>query len=471
MSLAGRLRGAREDQDGTLNVLRWHQVSFTLWSTQFLDLADLREDVLGKHIDIHSGGIDLAFPHHDNELAQSEAYFHKCGKDTEQWINYFLHMGHLSIQGSKMSKSLKNFTTIREALDGGDWTPRSLRIAFLLGAWREGLEITDENKQGGSAWEDKVSNFFLKARDLSRHPSPTKGSENDADVQKALEAAQGRLDRALRDSFDTPTAMRAIADLITAVNSASSVSDAMTLEVAKWITRMVTTFGLDADPVVDGIGWSGIDIPEVAKRYIYPLSALRDEVRKQAIAGSMDSQNLQRMIQTKPEPGATADAEDATPFSSAWDDFTFKLMGLIDSSAPAKQYLPLCDSLRDTTLWDLGIYLEDRENQPAMVRPLNASLRQERANREQLAALKLQKAAAAKEAKEKEERERLEKGKLSHLEMFRTSEYSEWDAEGLPTKDAEGKELAKSRGKKLKKEWDRQKKLHQGWLAAQKEGA
>ena len=62
-------------------------------------------------IDIHSGGEDLKFPHHDNEVAQSEAYFAPDGEG-HQWINYFLHMGHLHIEGQKMSKSLKNFVTI-----------------------------------------------------------------------------------------------------------------------------------------------------------------------------------------------------------------------------------------------------------------------------------------------------------------------------------------------------------------------
>src|SRR5271156_5274719 len=102
----------------------------------------------GSNMDIHSGGIDLAFPHHDNELAQSEAYWSDGGN--KQWVNYFLHMGHLSIQGSKMSKSLKNFTTIRTALDRKDWTARSLRIVFLLGNWREGIEITDDLVTAGS---------------------------------------------------------------------------------------------------------------------------------------------------------------------------------------------------------------------------------------------------------------------------------------------------------------------------------
>ena len=61
---------------------------------------------------MHSGGVDLKFPHHDNELCQSEAY-HGCG----QWVNHFWHFGHLTIKGLKMSKSLKNFITIKQALE------------------------------------------------------------------------------------------------------------------------------------------------------------------------------------------------------------------------------------------------------------------------------------------------------------------------------------------------------------------
>ena len=105
-----------------------------------------------------NSGIDLAFPHHDNELAQSEAYWtSKDHSEQHQWVNYFMHMGHLSIAGSKMSKSLKNFTTIREALDREDWTSRGLRIVFLLGSWREGIEVTDSVVKEGSSWEEKIN--------------------------------------------------------------------------------------------------------------------------------------------------------------------------------------------------------------------------------------------------------------------------------------------------------------------------
>lgn len=127
-----------------------------------IECSAMASHKFGSKMDIHSGGIDLAFPHHDNELAQSEAYWlDNSHSDQHQWVNYFMHMGHLSIQGSKMSKSLKNFTTIREALDQRVWTPRGLRIVFLLGSWKDGIEITDDLVKAGSSWEDKLNVSWL----------------------------------------------------------------------------------------------------------------------------------------------------------------------------------------------------------------------------------------------------------------------------------------------------------------------
>jgi len=438
-----------------------------------IECSAMASDILGRQFDIHSGGIDLAFPHHDNELAQSEAYWAKSGKESKQWVNYFLHMGHLSIQGSKMSKSLKNFTTIREALRKGEWTPRGLRIAFLLGAWRDGLEITAEVINAGSSWEDRMNNFFLKARDLERNPSASSrtdgtinGAGSDGTVSDALSSAKTRLNDALLDSFDTPTAMRVMSDLVTAYNSEKGISDSLTLDLARWLTSIINVFGLDAEPDTNRIGWSGIDILEISKPYIYPIAILRDEVRKQAIGGAISDPVKTSQIDTSFLSQKPND-EAAQPYQAAYNDLTAKINNLLSTSASPKQYLALCDQIRDSTLWDLNIYLEDRENQPSLVRPLNASLRAERENRDALAALKLQKQADAKAKAEKDEKERLEKGKLSPLEMFRTSEYSAWDEEGMPVRDAEGKEVAKSRLKKLKKELDRQRKLHEDYLAKQ----
>ncbi|PNS21145.1 cysteine-tRNA ligase [Sphaceloma murrayae] len=436
-----------------------------------IECSAMASDILGKQFDIHSGGIDLAFPHHDNELAQSEAYWAKSGKDSKQWVNYFLHMGHLSIQGAKMSKSLKNFTTVREALARGDWTSRSLRIAFLLGSWRDGLEITPEVISAGNAWEERVTNFFLKARDLERHPTSSQPngdstvSSSDDTIRKALESAKDKVHAAFCDSFDTPTAMRSLSDLVSAYNSEKSVSDPVTIEIARWLTSIIDVLGLDSDLNADRLGWSGIDIAEVAKPYVYPLSTLRDEVRRQAIKGAISdpvtAANISAsLMESSPAP-------EAAPYQAALRSFKESVESAIGASKAPKVFLQMCDDLRDNTLWQLGIYLEDRDNQPALVRPLTASLRADRENREALAKLKLSKQAEAKEKAEREAKERLEKGKLDPKHMFRTDEFSAWDGEGMPTKDKEGNDVAKSRSKKLRKEWERQKKLHEDWKKAQ----
>ncbi|OJD33380.1 cysteinyl-trna synthetase [Diplodia corticola] len=443
-----------------------------------IECSAMASDVLGQKVDIHSGGIDLAFPHHDNELAQSEAFWAECKHDhqSHQWINYFLHMGHLSISGSKMSKSLKNFTTIREALGRGDWTPRSLRIVFLLGGWKEPVEITEGLVKEGSAWEEKVNNFFFKVKDLERHPSPENAASAEADsaLQTAFSAAQTELDKTLCDSFDTPGAMQVVSRLITDYNSAAtkaSLSDATALTIGRWITKVVTIFGLDGIAGLSDanrIGWAGIDIPAPAQPFVYPVSALRDAVRDAAKSGTMDVTAIKDLASK--DPAAAEQPADAVPYAEVYTQFQEDVKSLADKQAPAKDFLSLCDRLRDAHLWDLGIYLEDRDAQqlPALVRPLSADLIAAREQKDAQAAAKL----AAKEKREREELERkaalAEKAKLSHLEMFRSAEYSAWDDEGLPVRDAKGEELPKSRTKKLRKEWERQKKLHEEWLAEQK---
>jgi cysteinyl-tRNA synthetase len=120
-----------------------------------IECSVMASDILGSQMDIHSGGIDLAFPHHDNELAQSEAYYCEHGRP-HTWVNYFMHMGHLSIAGSKMSKSLKNFQTIKDALKTG-YTPRGMRIVFLMGRWNDGVEISPDMRTQAEGWETSVN--------------------------------------------------------------------------------------------------------------------------------------------------------------------------------------------------------------------------------------------------------------------------------------------------------------------------
>ncbi|OJJ48451.1 hypothetical protein ASPZODRAFT_61591 [Penicilliopsis zonata CBS 506.65] len=419
---------------------------------------------LGKQLDIHSGGIDLAFPHHDNELAQSEAYWAQPHSHGSQWVNYFLHIGHLSIQGSKMSKSLKNFTTIREALDRKDWTSRSLRIIFLLGGWKEGVEITEDLVNAGNAWEDKVNNFFLKMKDPAALQGP---GGSDRSLAGALEAAKTTVHENLCDSFNTPGVMYTISELITSYNSAdkSAVNTSDVEAIARWVTLMVNTFGLNGSATVDSteIGWTGIDVPEEAKPFLLPLSAMRDSLRQAARdKAGISADQIKTIVDSGSVPDQTV-TESAKPYATVLSDFRVKISALESSDTLNKEVLALCDQLRDVDLFDIGIYLEDRDNLPALVRPVTRDLIQAREEKAERARQK----QIEKENKEKEALKRLEKGKQSHLEMFRTSEYSAWDADGIPTKDAAGEEITKSRAKKLRKDWERQKKAHEAWLNSQ----
>ncbi|CAJ1448466.1 unnamed protein product [Effrenium voratum] len=102
-----------------------------------IECSVMATDINGEYLDIHAGGEDLKFPHHDNEMAQSEAYLQRS-----QWVNYFWHAGHLHIEGLKMSKSLKNFITIRQALQVH--SARQLRLMFLMQAWDKGMNYSDQ---------------------------------------------------------------------------------------------------------------------------------------------------------------------------------------------------------------------------------------------------------------------------------------------------------------------------------------
>ena len=440
---------------------------------------------LGRQIDIHSGGIDLAFPHHDNELAQSEAYW-SDGKHL-QWVNYFLHMGHLSIQGSKMSKSLKNFTTIRTALDRGDWTPRSLRIVFLLGNWRDGIEITDDLVAAGSGWEDKVDNFFLNVTDAANSRLAYELNQ-DQSLSTELKETEAKVYEALCDSFNTPVAMALISSLITKYNSADKqlIPQEDILATGKFVTKMVNIFGLNGSASVDSdeIGWQGIEIPEDAKPFVYPLSSMRDELREAARSGPGVTKQGAEEIVAKHSVDVQDVSRTARPFAKLLGDFGRSVIAVSSGGAKdmkpdeygdrpkdtsSKELLALCDRVRDIDLWKLNVYLEDRENAPALVRPVTATLAAARQEREARAQLK----EAEKIKRKQDEQQRLEKGRLSQLDMFKppqTEEFEAWDQDGMPTRVKGGEEVAKSRFKKLRKDWDRQKKAHEAWAAAQKRG-
>ncbi|KAK3303698.1 tRNA synthetases class I (C) catalytic domain-containing protein [Chaetomium strumarium] len=461
-----------------------------------IECSVMASDKLGEQMDIHSGGIDLAFPHHDNELAQSEAYFHQSGKGEHTWVKYFLHMGHLSIAGSKMSKSLKNFQTIQDAL-ATTYTARNMRIVFLMGRWNDGVEISQDMRKQADNWESTIDNFFtnIKAKlaeagstadgikDLSLDDTKAKGLIDE------LEQAKKDLDAALRNSFDTPGAMQIILRLVRDaniyMNDKSTEPSLHALEsVARWVTKIVGIFGLDAaaGPPYDGLGWSSADAASTANleplTAVKPYAAAYEKVKADIEALNLSEPSIRSLLQQQTpetefvelEKSGERDLEKlALPYLRATSRLRDELRAILSGlDTNAKQaVLALSDRIRDYDLTDLGVQLDDQTDKPSLIKFVPAS--KLIAAREEKAALLAEKARLkeeARKAREKAEEEKWAKAKVPPHEMFKgDGKYQAWDAEGLPTKLADGSEVPKSQVKKLKKEWEKQKKLHEEYLA------
>ena len=157
---------------------------------------------LGETIDIHGGGQDLIFPHHENEIAQSESF---TGK--KPFVRYWLHNGMVQLREEKMSKSLGNLITIREAL--GKYSPDAIRIFVLSSHYRSPLTYSEEALEAAQEGAERL------VRVLSRdEPAGGSGEALDAEVYR------DRFIEAMDDDFGTPQALGILFDLARAINQA-----------------------------------------------------------------------------------------------------------------------------------------------------------------------------------------------------------------------------------------------------------
>jgi len=162
---------------------------------------------LGETLDIHTGGVDLTFPHHENEIAQSEA---ATGKP---FVRFWLHAEHLNIEGEKMSKSLGNFYTLRELFEQGH-KPSTIRFLLTSVPYRRQLTFSLDGLQQAASSVERLRNFV---RRLRTEKFPAGASEKmGARVRKAEED----FDAGLADDLNTAQALAAVFDLVRDVNTA-----------------------------------------------------------------------------------------------------------------------------------------------------------------------------------------------------------------------------------------------------------
>jgi cysteinyl-tRNA synthetase len=160
---------------------------------------------LGETLDIHTGGIDLAFPHHENEIAQSEA---ATGKE---FVRYWLHAEHLLVEGEKMSKSSGNFFTLRDLFQKG-YKPSALRFALASVPYRRQLNFTFDGLQQATSSVERLRNFALRLKN-EEFPDVGKG-----DTEKRLKKAADDFDAGLSDDLNTAQALAAIFDYVRDTN-------------------------------------------------------------------------------------------------------------------------------------------------------------------------------------------------------------------------------------------------------------
>ena len=187
---------------------------------------------LGNHFDIHGGGMDLQFPHHENEIAQSE------GATGEKFVNLWMHNGFVRVNEEKMSKSLGNFFTVREVLK--QYRPEIIRFFILSSHYRSPLNYSDESLNEA---QTALTRLYTALRGVE-----IVESEVDADYK-------ARFEEAMNDDFNTPVALSVLFDCARELNKVKDVDATQAAVLAKTLTVLASILGLlqdDAESFLKG---------------------------------------------------------------------------------------------------------------------------------------------------------------------------------------------------------------------------
>jgi len=199
-----------------------------------IECSAMSSALLGEHFDIHGGGQDLQFPHHENEIAQSE------GAHDHAFVNYWMHNGFVRVDNEKMSKSLGNFFTVREILARYD--AEVVRFFVLRAHYRSPLNYSDQHLDDA---RQGLSRLYTALRQHDVAPAPVNWNEPHA----------ARFREAMEDDFNTPEAVAVLFDLANEVNRSGSREAAVTLKslaaTLGLLQRGATEF-LQGEPATDG---------------------------------------------------------------------------------------------------------------------------------------------------------------------------------------------------------------------------
>ena len=160
---------------------------------------------LGNHFDIHAGGVDLVFPHHENEIAQSEAF---TGK---KFVNWWFHNEHLLVDGHKMSKSLGNFYTLRDLLNKG-YSPKAIRYTLISAHYRMQLNFTEEAVKAAENAVQRLKDFIAKLKE-------SKSNVENKNISKLIQKTKDNFEKALDDDLSISIALAHIFEFVKEINT------------------------------------------------------------------------------------------------------------------------------------------------------------------------------------------------------------------------------------------------------------
>ncbi len=192
-------------------VLKW----WSPWGTGFpgwhIECAIMGLKYLGKQFDIHGGARDLIFPHHENEIAQSESI-----TGEKPFVKYWLHTGFLKINGEKMAKSLGNFITVREALKKYD--AEAIRLFVLSTHYRSEIDFTDERLKGAETSLNRLYNSLEVLEDAKKNSVEREPNDEEQLFRDNIQKLRNEFVDAMDEDFNTPRTLASLFEMSKEIN-------------------------------------------------------------------------------------------------------------------------------------------------------------------------------------------------------------------------------------------------------------
>ena len=248
-----------------------------------IECSAMSKKFLGETFDIHGGGLDLKFPHHENEIAQSEC----CSGKT--LANHWMHVAPLNVNGKKMSKSLGNFVTIKDVLK--EYHPEVLRMFFYLTHYRKPINFNENSINDAKNILDKL------------YESIREFDESKLEVDKSFSV---KFNNSLKDDFNTPKAIKVLQEINQQINRQASTDNSDSRKLKNSLRSFANSIGLLLNSAEDYFKYSGDS--ELDDNKIQEAIEERNEARANknfALADSIRKELLEKGISLEDKEGKT----------------------------------------------------------------------------------------------------------------------------------------------------------------------